>query len=383
MSFVTASLRVNNVPLRRVFVEHLGVLGINLGWTLTDQNGSFTFDAGPGFSRIDIRVHCRNSVIRIVDDSDVIPGTSRIKVKMNVGNGEVVEVGSFVNHFRILAQAQDVYDTVWRQFRPYNRAARGAFPLGRKPSVRDTFANSPTCEATFPDQFPIADLTFVEPVGVFNNLMPSVHIKPDTRLFGTATSDPSLMPHELGHVFHFAGVRASTRALFETGYLASLAVGPTHHDFNQVTKPLVAFIEAAGIFSERFFFFAKLVAPANLSGADLRRAFFNDELSANRHLPGVLVDPCPRSAILNGNTVVPSLPQPPAATPPVTRASVEGAVYGAIYLHFARRVGLQEAVGLVIDSNATTFGEFQTYVQGRGNNTWTTAIDAVALTWGM
>jgi hypothetical protein len=70
-------------------------------------------------------------------------------------------------------------------------------------------------------------------------------------------------------------------------------------------------------------------------------------------------------------------------TPSLTGNDVEGAVYGAVYLDFARRVGLREAVGLVIDSNATTFGEFQDYVHGRGNDAWTTAIDAVATVWGM
>ena len=53
------------------------------------------------------------------------------------------------------------------------------------------------------------------------------------------------------------------------------------------------------------------------------------------------------------------------------------------YLDFAVRVGLREAVGLVLDSNATTFAEFRAHVQGRGNPNWTAAISAVAVTWGM
>lgn len=378
MTVVTAALTDNGgVPLRRVFVEHIGLFDVSLGWKLTDANGSVTFDAGPGFDRLDLRVHCRNSVLRVVDDSDAIPGTSRIHVKVNVGNDEVAAVGSFSKHFRILSQAQDVYDTVWRQFRPYSRSSRRAFPLGRKPSVADTFALSPTCEAAFPDQFPVASLTFVEPVGVGNNLMPLAHIKTDPRLFGTATADPSLLPHELGHVFHFAALRAATRAQFETGYLAHLTTatatgGNLFHGFALKTDPLVAFVEAAGIFSERFLFFAKRVEPT-LTGADLRQAFFQDELSGNRSLPDVLVDDCPRAGQLSGGVVDPS----------VTTNAVEGSVYGAIYLDFARRVGLREAVGLVLDSNALDFGDFQIYVHGRGNQAWTDAIDEVAVTWQM
>ncbi len=270
-----------------------------------------------------------------------------------------------------------MYDTVWRQFRPYNRSGRRSFPLGRKPSVKDTFASSPTCEAAFPDKFPIAILSFVEPVGIFNGQMPIAHVKPDPRLFGSPSADRSLIPHELGHVFHFAALRPATRGQFEAGYLAYLATAaasgqPVTHDFAQTTNPLVAFIEAAGIFSERFFTFAKEVEP-DLSGTDLRRAFFRDELSSARSLPGVLVDDCPRAGQQFGSVVVPS----------IATASVEGAVYGAIYLDFARRVGLQEAVGLVLDSNATSFADLQTYVHGRGNAEWTDAIDAVAATWQM
>ncbi|MDN5856195.1 MAG: hypothetical protein L0K86_25805 [Actinomycetia bacterium] len=381
MAVITASLTDGDgVPLRRVFVEHIAVAGpieTSLGWKLTDANGSFTFDAGFGFDRIDVRVHCRNSVIRVVDDSDAIPGTSHIRVKMNFGQGENAAVGSFGPHFRILAQAQDVYDTVWRQFRPYNRTSRGAFPLGRRPSVLDTFAKSPTCEAAFPDKFPGAQLSFVEPVAAFNSLMPIAHIKKDPNLFGTATDDRSLIPHELGHVFHFAALREATRAQYEAGYLAHLAAnllpgGNLFHGFDQKTSPLVAFIEAVGIFSARFLFFAKQVEP-NLTGSNLRRAFFRDELSSNRSLPDVLVDNCPRAGLLSGATVTPS----------VTTDAVEGAVYGAIYLDFARQVGLREAVGLVLDSNAADFGEFQTYVHGRGNAGWAAAIDDVAVTWQM
>jgi hypothetical protein len=346
----------------------------------------------------------------VVDDSDLIPGTAHIFEDFNVATGDVVDVGSFVSHFAILAQAQDVYDTVWRQFRPYNRDSRGPFPLGRKPSVKDTFAQSPTCEAAFPDQFPIATLTFVEPVGVFNNSMPIVHVKTDDRLFGTATDDPSLMPHELGHVFTWAAQTSGTRTVLESSYLAYLTAqaatgGAVTHSFDQTTSPLVAWIEAGGIFSERFFFFAKLVAP-QLTGGPLRTAFVNDELATDRSLPDVLLDASPRAGQFGtGLRLAPGIPpgavppidpallvrlrgrQPVAAlqalTPSLTGNDVEGAVYGAVYLDFARRVGLREAVGLVIESNATTFAEFQAYVHGRGNDAWTTAIDAVAAVWGM
>ncbi|MGD6980998.1 hypothetical protein [Citricoccus sp. CH26A] len=134
----------------------------------------------------------------------------------------------------------------------------------------------------------------------------------------------------------------------------------------------MAFLEAVGIFSERFFFFAKRVEP-DLRGEDLRRAFFRNELSKTRALPEVLINDCPAAGRRTRTGVAPAL----------TRASVEGAVYGAIYLDFASRVGLREAVGLVLDSNAASFSELQTYIHGRGNPQWTNAIDEVETTWEM
>jgi hypothetical protein len=362
-------------------------------------------------------------VARVVDDSDLIPGTSHIKFKVHANHGDVIDMTSYRDHFAILAQAQDVYDTVWRQFRPYNRASRGAFPLGRKPKLVDTFSNSPTCELSYPDKFPIAQLAFVEPVGVFNNQFPIAHIKDrsaDGRLFGepdavASAHDASLLPHEMGHVFHFAAISFAARSAFEAGYVAwltnqAVTGGSPFHSVKVKTDPSVAFIEAVGIFSERFFAFAKQVAP-NLQGAALRRAFTEDELSGSPSLPGVLVESTkyvqvgsrglntPFSAVdlsrLGNLRVIGLRGRLPAnatnltsllvnkITPALTGKDVEGAVYGAIYLDFGGRVGLREAVGLVMDSSATTFAEFQTYVHGRGNADWTAAIDDAATTWGM
>jgi len=130
----------------------------------------------------------------------------------------------------------------------------------------------------------------------------------------------------------------------------------------------VAFIEAVGIFSERFFFFKKLVRP-DLEGVALRQAFFRDELdhqTLGNHL-NVYVPVGTRS---HGRI-----------TPALTGNDTEGAIYGAIYLDFASQVGLREAVGLVLDSQATSFDEFHTYVSGRGNNAWLTALNHAKTTW--
>jgi hypothetical protein len=384
MAVITASVTINGQPLRRAYVEHTGPFGIGtLGFDLTDANGSFTFDAGLLSNEVDVKIHCQNSVVRVVDGAFF---NSPISFNAKVANGVTVNVTSKPDHYRILNRCLDVYDTVWRQFRPYNRTNRGDFPLSKKANLRESFASNTRIEVSYPDNF-ASVLAFVEPSGLSNNGFPLAHIKHrtvDGRLFGEGDSfapqhDPSLLPHEMGHVFHFSSLTSSTRVQIEGAYVAFLAGqvvtgGSLFHDINVVTSPLVAFLEAVGIFSERFFFFKKLVRP-NLSGQNLRQAFFRDELSASPSLPGVLIDGYTQAGVGNANGAI---------TPLVTTGdNVEGAVYGAIYLDFASRVGLREAVGLVLDSNATTFDELRTSIHGRGNQQFTNAIDAVAQTWNL
>lgn len=381
MAVVTATVRVSGNPVRNTFVENTGPGGFgSLGWDLTDGNGSFTFDAGPFADKVDVRIHCQNSVLRVLDGGLPVP-VPVYQLRAGVANGATIEIPQQRDHYRILNQCLDVYETVWKQFMPYNRASRMAFPLGRLTSLRDTFASSRRIELSYPDLSP-ATLAFVEPAGLSNSNYPLAHIKTrssDGRLFGEADAiagehDPSLLAHEPGHVFHFSAQTSATRQSIEgqyIGFILSHLSDPFHSE-DRTTTSFVAFIEAVGIFSHRFFFFSRKVEPG-LSGQTLRRAFFRDELGAQR-LREVLVDPYfdvgTRSA---SGAIQPALQGP----------DVEGAVYGAIYVDFASRVGLREAVGLVLDSNATSFGEFKQHVEGRGNQAWRDAIRAAATTWGM
>jgi len=376
MATVTANIKENGRPLKRVFVEHVGPLGVNLGWDLTDSNGSFTFDAGPGFNRVDIKIHCQNSVVRVLNGS-TIPFPFSIAIDKNVGNGDSVNLNT-VNgkrdHFKILNMVLDVYDTVWKQFKPYNSSNRGDFPLGRKQTLRQTFSDNKRIELSYPDNFP-STLAFVEPSGLFNAGFPLMHIKnqnSDNRLFGSSSADPSILPHEVGHAMHFSSLTGSTRISIEAQYLAFIVSNlsdPTHN-VDRHTTPFVAFIEAIGIFSERFFFFKKNVAT-QLNGEQLRKEFFRNELnqqdlsSSTRHYVNV-------GRKVNG-----------IVNPILRGDDCEGAVYGAIYLDFAGRVGLKGTVGLVLESNATSFTEFRNFIHGKGDQNLTIAINAVKNTWGM
>jgi len=105
MALATAHITVQGKPLKRAFVEHLA-FGMSQRVTLTDSSGSFTFDAGFGFNRVDVQIHCCNSVIRVF-----------------VGNSETMRLNSAKekeDHFDVLDECLDVYDTVWRQFRPFS-----------------------------------------------------------------------------------------------------------------------------------------------------------------------------------------------------------------------------------------------------------------------
>ena len=386
MGLVTANIHVKGVPLRRAFVEHTDPTGLtSLGWAITDSNGSFTFDAGLFSNSVDIKIHCQNSVVQVLN-APVL--SAPIDIHVSVANGGTVKVentghNDVLDHFRILAKCQDVYDTVWRQFRPYNDSDRGDFPL-RRPAgdVKHIYNTASRVQLNYPALLQSAIpsiLTFVEPDASGNHSLPLMHIQNRTiefRVFEEDAAahhvDPMIIPHEFGHAMHFSAVSSNTRANFEAQYIGFLATHATnaYHDVNKPTTPFVAFIEAVGIFSERFFFFKKLVRR-DLEDVALRQAFFRDELdhqTLGNHL-NVYVPVGTRS---HGGI-----------TPALTGNDTEGALYGAIYLDFASQVGLREAVGLVLDSQATSFDEFHTYVSGRGNNAWLTALNHAKTTWGL
>lgn len=389
---VSGKITLDGEPLKRNFIDikasfiRIARPGINLTRTIatliTDDDGDFSANIEvPSFipkfnkGRFTIGVHCQNSVIRVLEASGV---DLEIIVEKKIQNGGVLnltqsDLGSHYDHFRILTQCIDVYDRVWRQFRPYNRANRNAFPLKRRASIQSTFDSSEFAQVTYPSLNP--GLTFVEPADPGNNGLPLVHLEDnanDTRLFG---SPPIIMPHELGHVYHFSAMDLTTRAAIELNYVGFILNNITNafHGPNIRTTQFVAFIEAIGIFSERFYFFSKLIRP-DLTGVELRKAFWKDELSTQSLSASTALGPhYTNVGILNTrNQLTSSL---------IKAKDVEGRVYGAIYLHLAKKIGLREVVGLVMDSKALTFDDFKAYVINLGDSRKTNAINAVENTW--
>lgn len=389
MAVITANIFVNNRPVRRAYVEHVGPFGLgSLGVTITDDAGAFTIDAGIASNAADIKVHCQNSVIRVVHGSVVNAG---IAVGGRVSHGSRFSIpANDRDHFEILNECLDVYDVVWRQFKPFSNRTRRGFALGRRDTLRQTLASNKRLELSYPDQFP-SELAFVEPAGMTNDNYPLAHIKRrdiDGRLFGERDAlglhDRSLLPHEMGHVFHFAAMRESTRIATEGGYIAYLlsripaavAAGntvPFTHNVAVATNPLVALLEAIGLFSERFYAFSRLRAQRGMSGTTLRRAFVDDEVSAAPQLSTALRDPYVQVAARDARgRIRPSIPTGP---------NVEGAVYGAIFLDLGSRLGLKRTVEALLASNAQSFDDFATYVSATLNPG--RELGAVKVRWGL
>jgi hypothetical protein len=272
---------------------------------------------------------------------------------------------------------KDVYDRVWRLFLPFSRPTRGIFPLGRQSSFRGTFANNTRIELSFPDMLndnPDSQ-SWVEPAGLSNASFPLMHIRDVPSLFSTPKNAWRLLAHETGHAMHFSSLPRAKRIDIEVDYAAYIAthIGHSGHRIDVASSPFVALIEAIGVFSERFFFFSKFIRP-DLIGASLMIAFIADEL--NDHSLASEMPPNRYTAIgtISNNIITPTL----------LGNDVEGAVYGAIFLDFANRIGLRNVLSYLVRSTATTFKELRTFVRRRALNTDDIVhINAVRTTWGM
>jgi hypothetical protein len=380
---LTFTVNLRGRPLRRTYVSHFDFFRVpQTVFVRTNEAGQATIASAVSTSQIKVRVHAQNAVVRVLDGS--FPISVEVSQEFTVSHGGTININTTAeqqDHFRIMASCLDVYDTVWRQFRPFNQPSRGAFPFGRGGTVAQDRERLPRIEVVYPDNSP-ATLAFVEPVSLTTG-HPLIHLKHrslDPRLFGTTTPpmDPTLIPHELAHALYFAIMPATTRASVEAQYLAwitsRVAAGlRPFHNTATATTPFVAWVEALGIFSERFFFFARRQTPP-LTDVQLRQAFFRDELSATPLLQSTALTGYSQVATLNGSGVEPAL----------TGDNVEGAVYGAIFVDLARRAGLRESVGQYMGSSDNSVLNFDDFRNLLINETdLDPDVIAVANTWGL
>ncbi|KAK5680718.1 hypothetical protein LTR17_027530 [Elasticomyces elasticus] len=138
-----------------------------------------------------------------------------------------------------------------------------------------------------------------------------------------------------------------------------IAGGRGHHGFNIQTSPMVVYIEAFGLFSERF---ARFQASSEEQGAGLHSAFVQAEIRRSD----------------TARIVSSTAPIQPA----FLRDDVEGAVYGAIFVHFASLTSLATAVEAFYRSEALTFDHYHGWVS-KNMALHRAAIDTVRDTWGI
>lgn len=158
------------------------------------------------------------------------------------------------------------------------------------------------------------------------------HRDSDPRLLGDNGVMASLIPHELAHAVHFALMPVRWRLWIEARYAAWIASqvargGDARHDVHVRTSPLVAWLEAFGVFAERFWMFRQ--RHGHLRGDALDAAFLAHEarVVANWHVPGMRRPPSPAADV-----------------------DIEGAVYRLVFVEYAQRTSLPTAVNLYLRS---------------------------------
>ena len=384
---VTFTVTLNGQPLRRCYVSHYDwSRAPSTLFFLTDEAGQVTVTnagranstsqpAGPN-GNITITVYAQNTVVRVLDgDSNMAPVAQTFN---NISNGATININTNAerqDYYDIMDRCRLAYDTVFRSFSPFFRQGRRAFPFGRLADINAMYNMLPRIEVVYPDRNPSAPLAYVEPLSL--TTFPLIHLRhrdEDNRLFGAGATEATLIPHELAHALYMALMPPLTRGSVEAQYLAWLAARvagglPPFHNTYLATTPFVAWIECLGIFAERFYFFS--FRQPNLTGDALRTAFVENELSGAPLLQDLIGYRMVGSANAAGDVV-----------PEVVQDNVEGALCGAIFLDFARRTSLRDAVNLYLnsgDDNVLNFDDFRNLVVNDTN--FDQSILEVTQTW--
>jgi len=385
---INATIQVNGRPLRRAYVEHL-VLGVGTGMYMTDLDGrirSNDFDLGVESltGNADIRVICQNPIVRVLDGNLLNIGVYQ---DAGIVDGDVVNLNTNAeqdDHYAILNRVQLAYEVAFLPLTFFRSQPSPEFPLGRLATLRATRDQARRIDLSYPDNFPSA-LAFVEPKRALDNF-PLMHLKDrgsDGRLFGEAGQAPTLIPHELAHALHFSFLTEAKRGTAQDKYLQFLATdvlagGGGTHNFTMRTSPEVAYIEAGGFYSQLFWEFMRarqggtstLVTPEPITAA-MQAEFVASEwqrLTVPRiPLLPALVFPglTPGSGTGLARLKLSSRVERFLRRPTVTGGDVEGAVYSAIFVDFARFVGLDFAASAYFRANALTFGQYREFIRNQ------------------
>lgn len=376
-------------PVNQLYVQHIwrvGPVGGPLGHYITNKDGQICDKDGRlGFNsttpEADIRIFAQNPIARMVSTAAIWP----VYVDEKVRNDSVIDIDSVdekLVYFKLLRMATDCYNKVHRHLGPYKDRD---FPWGEKGTLQELRDKKQGIQIVYPDNLGQA-APFVEPTSLATGY-PLLHLKNKSqaatdsqynsydRLFGLHESRPEIMPHELAHALHFAQLDDPRRTQVEIDYVKYLLgsiirSGDASHGVNQHTTPMVAYIEAFGMFSERAIAFVEYWARNQ--NAEARKAGFDENLQKefikaecknyqNDEPYWLNIDPLntPKSQIAKqeGTSVTYRLPI-------YTKANSEAAVYGAIFLDFASRedYSIGRAVEAFYKSQALSFEEYSEWV---------------------
>lgn len=380
---------LDGAPLRYTFVSHQPDFRDTMV-ALTDDDGVARFPDIDAGATIDVVVHAQNLAVRMLDGTATssVEKSLRFRNKKAGARLNVSRRDASFDHYDIMARCYDTYETVFRPIAPFTGSARRAFPFGGAGDEPHELRRNPQVDCRFPETVAPGKLPWVQPQSVTGG-RPLMHLKAptvDSRLFGTKTKPATTVPHEFAHAVHFSLLSTTKRWLLAAKYglwiATELAEGNSGtHRTEKRTAPLIAYTEAIGIFSQRFYLFATRVRP-DLSGEPLRAAFVADELSPrpalSKLMPGYV-----KIATRNDDGHDANDAHDRRLEPRLHGPAVEGAVYGAVFLDLADRLTLATVVNLYLRCGAFDVGGFLDYVAKQRRGSYRSAVRNVAATWGL
>lgn len=277
------------------------------GWVEIDSDG----DAN---GVVDVQVHAYNTVVKvhtpILGSGTVVP--VRVAQSVKFAEGESKEIPNEVDLFERAQMAKYAYDNGLRLFDTWG----SEFAWG------DEFDDEDRIDLVYPDTLwgPLAYTEpYSDPGNIASNHRPFIHLK--------SGDGQDTVTHELAHALHFAKLPESGRSRAESEFLQWLIAevlsgNDATHQFDVVTIPIVAYIEAFGWFHEEF-----LMTTLSASMATRAQELFLNASAKDQSVRG---------------------------------DSTEGAVYLTLFVEYARdaRIGLEHVVEHYIVSHALTYREF-------------------------
>jgi hypothetical protein len=224
-------------PLRRVFVESEGV------HSETGLDGCVTVSAPGGATKVRVKVHAKNPVVKVNNGYWAWP--LPVVQEVDLENGKTSELAAESEFFVLAEHFRRAYEDGLSEFAPWGGAT---YPTQSEPLSQAERKSDVWIHLVWPDLFLFGiPITFVEPSETYSGF-PLIHLE-DMDGMRHAT-----MAHELGHALHFAKLPQPLRDKIEKDYLdwinAEVTAGrPGTHSFDVETTPMIAYLEAFGCFA--------------------------------------------------------------------------------------------------------------------------------------